>query len=92
MIKKKCYFDLKNIDTIDHTDGALLSRFLSPWGKIKSRGETGLCSRHQRMVSRAIKRARQLGVLSTQASLAAPARPSMGSRREGRYDSRFGDR
>jgi len=64
---KKCFFDQKNIQSIDHHDAALLSRFLSPWGKIKSRQESGLCSKHQRMVTRAIKRARMLGMLSTQA-------------------------
>lgn len=66
MTKKKCYFDQKNINTVDHYDAALLSRFLTPWGKIKSHGESGLCSRHQRMVARAIKRARMLGVLTAQ--------------------------
>lgn len=63
---KKCYFDQKNIHTVDHHDPALLSRFLTPWGKIKSRGETGLCAKHQRLVTRAIKQARQLGILATQ--------------------------
>lgn len=66
MTKKKCFFDQKNIQTIDHYDAALLSRFLTPWGKIKPRSDSGLCSRHQRMVMRAIKRARQLGVLAAQ--------------------------
>ena len=67
MIGKKCYFDLKNIQHIDHFDAATLSRFLTPWGRIKARSETGLCAKHQRMVTRAIKRARQLGVLAAQA-------------------------
>jgi small subunit ribosomal protein S18 len=63
---KKCYFDQKNIRHVDHFDGALLSRFLTPWGKIKARSETGLCARHQRELSHAVKRARMLGLLAAQ--------------------------
>ena len=63
---KKCYFDQKNIDYVDHHDAGLLTRFMTPWGKIKPRSETGLCARHQRMLARAIKRARQLGILAAQ--------------------------
>lgn len=63
---KKCFFDQKNIKEIDYLDVGLLSRFLTPWGKIKPRRDSGLCARHQRMLSRAVKRARQMGVLAAQ--------------------------
>lgn len=42
---------------------ALLSSFVTQMGKIRSRAETRLSWRSQRMVARAIKRAKQKGVL-----------------------------
>ncbi len=40
-----------------------LRQFLSERGKIKSRRQTNLCSKHQRRLSVQIKRARQLALL-----------------------------
>ena len=59
---KKCYF-CKNRLEITDTDAALLSKFLTSWGKIKGRRETGLCASHQRKLSKAIKRARIMALL-----------------------------
>jgi len=39
---------------IDYKDSDLLKRFISGLGKIRSRKRTGLCSKHQRELSRAI--------------------------------------
>ncbi|MBI2054125.1 MAG: 30S ribosomal protein S18 [Candidatus Staskawiczbacteria bacterium] len=58
-----CYFCQKNIDGIDFKDTELLSRFISGFYKIKARKKTGLCSRHQRKIAIAIKRARQTGLM-----------------------------
>ncbi|KPJ71784.1 30S ribosomal protein S18 [Parcubacteria bacterium DG_74_3] len=58
-----CYFCVKNMGEIDYKDSDLLKRFISGLGKIRSRKRTGLCSKHQRELSRAIKRARHLGLL-----------------------------
>ncbi|PIR02869.1 MAG: 30S ribosomal protein S18 [Candidatus Nealsonbacteria bacterium CG_4_9_14_3_um_filter_35_11] len=58
-----CYFCKNNINEIDFKDTELLKRFLSKSAKIKSRKKTGLCAKHQRAVSRAIKKARVLGLL-----------------------------
>ena len=61
--KKKCFFCKKNISEILDTDVTVLSKFISSWGKIKRRKETGLCAKHQRKLSKAIKRARIMALL-----------------------------
>jgi len=60
-----CYFCQRNINEIDFKDTGLLYKFISGLGKIKARKRTGVCSKHQRKLTRAIKRARHLGLLST---------------------------
>ncbi|MDP3724134.1 MAG: 30S ribosomal protein S18 [bacterium] len=47
----------------DYKNAALLRRFTTDRGRIVGRGRTGVCSRHQRALSRAIKRARELALL-----------------------------
>ena len=42
---------------------ALLKKYMSVRGKIIPRSKTGLCSKHQRALTRAIKRARYLALL-----------------------------
>lgn len=49
--------------TVDYKDTALLSRFLSERGKILSRRLTGLSAYNQRKVSKAIKRAQNMGLM-----------------------------
>jgi ribosomal protein S18 len=49
--------------TVDYRDVATLSRFLSERGRILSRRMTGLSSYNQRKVSKAIKRAQNLGLM-----------------------------
>lgn len=48
---------------VDYKDPKLLSRFLSERGRILPRRMTGLTATHQRMVSRAIKRSQQIGLM-----------------------------
>jgi len=59
-----CYFCKRNIKEIDFRDQELLKKFITGLGKIRRRDKTGLCAKHQRQISRAIKRARHLGLLS----------------------------
>lgn len=49
---------------MDWKDTQILKRFITGLGKIRKKDETGLCAKHQRQVSKAIKRARHLGLLS----------------------------
>ena len=49
--------------TIDWRDAALLSRFITERGKIVPRRVSGVCSKNQRLLCKAIKRARHMGLL-----------------------------
>jgi small subunit ribosomal protein S18 len=62
--KVDCYFTKNQIKEIDYRDTALLSRFLTNWGKIKSARETNTSTKYQRALAVAIKRARYMGLLS----------------------------
>jgi small subunit ribosomal protein S18 len=48
---------------IDYKDERSLRRFITERGKITPRRMSGTCARHQRQVTRAIKRARQIALL-----------------------------
>jgi small subunit ribosomal protein S18 len=58
-----CYFCQRNIKEIDFKNTETLQRFISGLAKIKPRKKTGLCAKHQRQLSKAVKRARHLGLL-----------------------------
>ncbi|MGB9743389.1 MAG: 30S ribosomal protein S18 [Minisyncoccales bacterium] len=60
----QCFFCQRNINYLDFKETALLRRFISASGKIKPRKKTGVCASHQRKLAKAIKRARQLALLS----------------------------
>jgi small subunit ribosomal protein S18 len=61
--RKSCPYCKDKVDRADYKDTAALSRFLSDRGKIRSRGQTGACRRHQSQLARAVKRARELALL-----------------------------
>ena len=48
----------------DYKDAAKLKRYLTEAGKIIPRRVTGNCAEHQRMVAKAIKRAREAAIIS----------------------------
>jgi len=52
-----------NSKTIDYKDLGLLRRFLSDKGKTRGRRVTGLSRKHQRQLSIAVKRAREIALL-----------------------------
>lgn len=49
--------------SIDYKDPKTLQKFITDQGKIMPRRITGTCSRHQRELTRAIKRARNIALL-----------------------------
>jgi len=49
---------------IDYKDLENLSKYLTPQGQIQARRRTGYCSKCQRQLKQAIKRARHIGLLS----------------------------
>ena len=58
-----CGFCVNKIKHVDYKDVSAIRRYLSDESKIESRRKTGVCSRHQRMLALAIKRARHLAML-----------------------------
>tara|TARA_Y100000758_G_scaffold242270_1_gene178240 strand:- start:1129 stop:1353 length:225 start_codon:yes stop_codon:yes gene_type:complete len=51
------------IEDIDYKETDRLKRFLSDRFMIEARRKTGVCSRHQRGLARAVKKARELALL-----------------------------
>jgi len=62
-INRECVFCQNKIEEIDYKDGQTLGRYLSRWSKIESRRRTGCCTKHQRQLANALKRARFLVIL-----------------------------
>ena len=61
--KKVCAFCVDKVNNIDYKDTAKIRRFLSERGKILPRRTTGTYAEHQRALTTAIKRARQIALL-----------------------------
>lgn len=61
--KKVCFFCQSKTNPV-YTDTNILRRFTTDRAKIVPRVKSGLCSRHQRAVTRNIKYARHLALLS----------------------------
>lgn len=59
----KCFFCQKGFKEISYKDTAILKRFISAQAKIAPPKKTGVCNKHQRQLSLAIKRARFLAML-----------------------------
>ena len=62
--KKNCAFCNDKIDTLDYKDVSKLKRFLSEAGKILPRRITGTRAKHQRVLSNAVKKARESGLMA----------------------------
>ena len=61
--RKVCSMCAGTIKVIDYKDAQTLRNFITDRGKIATRRRTGTCAKHQRLVARAIKRARHLALL-----------------------------
>ena len=61
--RKVCAFCVDKSDAIDYKDVNKLKKFVTEKGKILPRRMTGVCAKHQRMLSSAIKRARIAALL-----------------------------
>ena len=62
--RKNCNFCIDKVEVIDYKDVAKIKRYLTEAGKIIPRRVTGNCARHQRMITTAIKRAREAAIIS----------------------------
>ena len=61
--KKVCAFCVDKVEEIDYKDVQKLRKFTSDRAKILPRRVTGTCAQHQRELTTAIKRARQIALL-----------------------------
>ena len=61
--RKVCQFCVDKIEHIDYKDAVKLRRYISERGKILPCRMTGTCAMHQRQLTVAIKRARQIALL-----------------------------
>lgn len=61
--RKVCTFCVDKVQHIDYKDTMKLKRFVSERAKILPRRTTGTCAMHQRQLTSAIKRARQIALL-----------------------------
>ena len=61
--RKVCAFCVEKVTHIDYKNAARLRRYVSDRGKILTRRATGACASHQRALTHAIKRAREIALL-----------------------------
>ncbi len=62
--RKVCAFCVEKVECIDYKDVNRLNKFTSDRAKILPRRVTGTCAKHQRELTTAIKRARQIALLA----------------------------
>ena len=61
--RKVCSFCVDKVEDIDYKDVAKLRRYVTECGKILPRRISGNCAKHQRQLTSAIKRARNVALL-----------------------------
>ena len=61
--RKRCRLCMEKIELVDYKDVATLKNFTTERGKILARRISGNCAKHQRQVTRAIQRARNIALL-----------------------------
>jgi len=61
--KKVCRFCVEKIDDINYKDVKMLHAFVAERGKIVPRRISGVCAPHQRRLTDAIKKARNIALL-----------------------------
>lgn len=61
--RKVCSFCVDKVERVDYKEIGRIRRYLTERGKIVPRRISGNCARHQRQVTRAIKRARIMALL-----------------------------
>ena len=60
---KVCVFCADTTQVIDYKDANLVRKYISERGKILPRRITGNCAKHQRALTVAVKRARQIALI-----------------------------
>jgi small subunit ribosomal protein S18 len=62
--RKVCHYCVTRALTLDYKNTEALKPYLKERGKIAGRRSSGFCAKHQRQLTRAVKRARQLALVS----------------------------
>ena len=62
--RKVCKFCVDRVSLVDYKDVRRLRNFVSERGKITPRRISGSCARHQRQLTRAVRRARTVALLA----------------------------
>lgn len=62
--RKVCAFCQEKLDVVDYKDVNRLKKYVTEGGKIIPRRNSGVCSKHQRLLASAIKRARVMSLLA----------------------------
>jgi small subunit ribosomal protein S18 len=60
---KVCHYCASKIERVDYKEAEKLRRYITERGKVIPKRVTGTCAKHQRQLTRAIKRARFLALL-----------------------------
>lgn len=61
--KRICAFCVDRVKEVDYRQHDMLTRYMTEYGRIRPRRQTGTCAKHQRRLATAIKRARHLALL-----------------------------
>ena len=61
--RKVCAFCVEKAESIDYKDVAKLRKYVTERGKILPRRISGTCAKHQRQLTTAIKRSRNIALL-----------------------------
>ena len=61
--KKVCAFCSEKAESIDYKDVAKLRKYVTERGKILPRRISGTCAKHQRQLTEAVKRSRNIALL-----------------------------
>lgn len=80
--RKVSYLTINKIETVDYKDVNILRRFINDRGKILPSRQSGNTAKQQRMVSRAIHRARELALLPFVVQEMGSDRKEYGPRRD----------
>ena len=86
--RKVSYLTINKIDTVDYKEVNLLRRFLNERGKILPSRQSGNTAKQQRMISSAIRRAREMALLPFVVSEMGPDRREYAGGRRERYQDR----
>lgn len=61
--RRPCSLCINKVDKVDYKDFTRLRKYMTERGKILPPRVTGACAKHMRLIAKALKRARNIGLL-----------------------------